>query len=208
MLLNCVRPFGRRLGARILAAFEADAENLEGVIRRQEAILRASVLLQTFDARIFELDDRATSRADHVVVMRAVCRFFVLRVALREAVARNKPALVQQIQCFVDRRARDLRAGVLQVNEEIVSVEMVVPGEYGIEHFEAFSGNTVLTVLQKLAKLVVRRKLRRPRPCRSNCRMCLFRCHALLRLSLNTNSPAKLFPRLLNLYLLNGKSII
>lgn len=109
---------------------------------------RGRLCLYALYLRILEFDDFAALRADHMVVARAACCLLVLSVTLREAVARYETAFVQQIKCLVHRSTRDLRAFGLQVNEEVIGVEMVIPGEYSIEHFKALRGNAVLAFLQ------------------------------------------------------------
>ena len=78
----------------IRTAIKTDAKNLKRMVDRHEAILRAGVVLQPLDTRIFELDDCATPGADHVVVVGAVGCFLVLRMTLRETIARDESTLV------------------------------------------------------------------------------------------------------------------
>ena len=98
----CIRP-----------TIETDPKDLERVVHRHKAILRAGIVLQSLDARVLELDDLSALRADHVVVVWAVGRLLVLRVTLRKAIARNESTFVEKIECLVDGRSRDLRAVAL-----------------------------------------------------------------------------------------------
>ena len=137
-------------------AFEANSENLKRMIHRSKSELSAGIVLQSLDASVLELHDLPAFGADHVVVVRAVGRFFILRVALREPVPRNETTLVEQAQSFIDRRARNFRAVVLEINKKIVGIEMIVPCENGIEHIEAFGRDPILPFLQKLAEVLMR----------------------------------------------------
>src|SRR5579872_5378554 len=76
----------------------AHTEDLERMIRGLEFLSAAELVLQPHDALVFEFDDLAAARADHVIVVRATDRALVLRIPLAEAVARHDAAFVQQPQ--------------------------------------------------------------------------------------------------------------
>ena len=151
------------LPIRIRSAIEADTEDLKGVIDRCESVICAGIFLQTLDARVFELDDLTAFRTDHMVVMRPACRLFILSVALRESVPRHKTAFMEQVERLIYRRARDLRAIILQVDEEIIGIEVIVPREHSIEDVESLSGHAILPFLQELTELLLRLDLNRMR---------------------------------------------
>ena len=161
-LLHAIRGRGNPLLRAIRTAVQADAEDLEGVIHWHKAKVGTSIVLQALDPRVLELDDGAALGADHVVVVRTVGRLFILRVPLREPVTGDEAALVQKIECLVNGSARDLRAVVLQIDEEVVGIEVVVPGEDRIKHLEALAGDAVLAILEEFPEMVVRLERRTP----------------------------------------------
>lgn len=119
------------------------------MIKRFEAIGYANVILHLDDSAVIEFDDLAARRADQVIVMRAVNRFFILSMALRKAVARNQAAFVQKIKRFINRSARNFRSVIFQPDKKIIGIEMIVPFHNSIQDFEALRRNTVFAFLQE-----------------------------------------------------------
>lgn len=164
----------RRVLRPVRSAFEANAENLKRVVHRSKSKLRAEVVLQPLYAGILELDNLPALCADHVVVVRTVGCFLVLRVPLRETVTRNESAFVQQTQSFIHRSARYLRAVILKIDKKIIGVEMIVPRKHGVQNIETLRSNPVLPLLQKFSEMLVRLKRLAPKPRRMESRHSLF----------------------------------
>lgn len=63
---------------------------------------------------------------------------------------------MQKIECLIYGGTGDLRTTVFQIDEQIIGIEVIVPFQDGIEHFEAFGSDAVITVFEILPEYVVR----------------------------------------------------
>ena len=55
------------------------------------------------------------------------------------------------------------------MDEEIIGIEVVVPGKDSIQYFKALGSDTVLTILKKLPKLIDRSRITLPASYAGSC---------------------------------------
>src|SRR6266542_3548205 len=133
-------------------ALAADAPHLVTVRQRQEPVALADLVLEALDAGLVELDDAAALIADQVVVVLPRAKAFVAIPGLPDPHAADNARVHEQIERPVDRGAGNLLVLGAQSHEELVRLEMLVPGEELVEQGLPLGGQFQAPPLQVLAE--------------------------------------------------------
>jgi hypothetical protein len=109
-------------------AIDAGAANDERMSGHLELVLPADLFDGRFDSGVLELDHLATRSADEMLVLRVAVVVLVIDLGADIQLAKH-PRIHQLGKCPVDRGPAHIQAGIVQVLDQSVGIEMAMPGE-------------------------------------------------------------------------------
>jgi len=133
----------------------------EKPVLAREEFFRAAHQLEFFLLEVAVVEDKAATTTDQMMVMVGVIAASVL--VSHETVARmdlaDKPRLVQQLECPIDRGQADVRIGRLTGAVNVLRAEVLLGSHEQIEHLLASTGPTLTVVFQGVVVLTRARTL-------------------------------------------------
>ena len=115
-------------------ALRADTDDSQQVLSDLKPVLRGHRVLYRFELRGVKLNDLATLRTDHVIVMLMFVIVFVVRASVTEADFACESGVSQDFQGAIDSGLTDGRIFFLHQLVEIFIREMVFSAEKNVEN--------------------------------------------------------------------------
>ena len=114
-------------------AIGADADNAQQMLRDFEPVLCGHRVLYRFQFSGIELDDLATFRTDHVVVVLVLVVVLVMRAAITKANFARQARLSQKFERAIDRRVTNGWVFLLHQAIEILAREVLFGAQKDIQ---------------------------------------------------------------------------
>src|SRR6185369_2426670 len=137
-------------GRLLLRALIAQAADLQGVARGDEAVRAADLRLEGREAGADELDDPAAAGAHQVIVLLAAVHVLVEEAVALQALLARQAVGHQQVEIAVDRGARDLEPAPLHRRQQLFGVDVAVLRKDLVEQRQPLAGDTLSTLPQEL----------------------------------------------------------